>query len=110
MISYSKQFISNKDIEAVKKVLKSNYLTQGTKVPIFEKKIKKYVGAKYATAVSSASAALHLSCIALGLKKMIICGQYRTHLLPQLHVAYIVVLKLILLILTRMIIIFLLLS
>ena len=69
MISYSKQFISNKDIEAVKKVLKSNYLTQGTKVPIFEKKIKKYVGAKYATAVSSASAALHLSCIALGLKK-----------------------------------------
>jgi UDP-4-amino-4,6-dideoxy-N-acetyl-beta-L-altrosamine transaminase len=69
MISYSKQFISNKDIEAVKKVLKSNYLTQGTKVPIFEKKIRKYVGAKYATAVSSASAALHLSCIALGLKK-----------------------------------------
>ena len=69
MISYSKQFISNKDIEAVKKVLKSDYLTQGSKVPIFEEKIRKYVGAKYATAVSSASAALHLSCIALGLKK-----------------------------------------
>ena len=69
MISYSKQFISKKDIEAVKKVLKSNYLTQGSKVPIFEKKIRKYVGTKYATAVSSASAALHLSCIALGLKK-----------------------------------------
>jgi len=69
MISYSKQSISKKDIEEVKKVLKSDYLTQGPKVPIFEEKIKKYVGAKFATAVSSASAALHLSCIALGLKK-----------------------------------------
>ena len=69
MISYSKQSISEKDIGEVKKVLKSDYLTQGPKVPIFEEKIRKYVGAKFATAVSSASAALHLSCIALGLKK-----------------------------------------
>ena len=69
MIPYSKQFISKKDIKAVINVLKSKYLTQGEQVPIFEKKIKNYVGSKHALAVSSASAALHLSCIALGLKK-----------------------------------------
>jgi len=69
MIPYSKQFVSADDIKSVVKVLKSDFLTQGKQVPKFENKIKKFVGAKYAVAVSSASAALHLSCIALGLKK-----------------------------------------
>jgi len=69
MIPYSKQFISADDIKSVVKVLKSNFLTQGKQVPKFENEVRKFVGAKYAVAVSSASAALHLSCIALGLKK-----------------------------------------
>ncbi len=69
MIPYSKQFISADDIKSVVKVLKSDFLTQGKQVPRFENKIKNFVGAKYAVAVSSASAALHISCIALGLKK-----------------------------------------
>ena len=50
MISYSKQSISEKDIGEVKKVLKSDYLTQGPKVPIFEEKIRKYVMAHQAGA------------------------------------------------------------
>jgi UDP-4-amino-4,6-dideoxy-N-acetyl-beta-L-altrosamine transaminase len=69
MIPYSCQFINNKDIKSVIKVLKSKFLTQGPMVEIFEKKLKKYACAKYATAVSSATAALHISCLALNLKK-----------------------------------------
>ena len=69
MIPYSKQFVSSDDIKSVIKVLKSDFLTQGTEVPKFENKIKNFVGTKYAVAVSSASAALHLSCLALDLKK-----------------------------------------
>ena len=69
MIPYSKQYISNDDINEVKKVLKSNFLTQGNVVKKFEEKISEYVGSKYAVAVSSASAGLHISCLALNLKK-----------------------------------------
>jgi UDP-4-amino-4,6-dideoxy-N-acetyl-beta-L-altrosamine transaminase len=69
MIPYSKQFVSANDIKSVVKVLKSDFLTQGKEVPKFENKIKKFVGSKYAIAVSSASAALHLSCLALDLKE-----------------------------------------
>ena len=69
MIPYSKQSISNKDIKSVKNVLKSDFLTQGPAVPKFEKNIKSYVNSKFAIAVNSATSALHLSCLALGLKK-----------------------------------------
>ena len=69
MIPYSRQKIFNEDIQEVNKVLKSNYLTQGPFVDRFENSIIKYTGAKYATAVNSATSALHLSCLALGLKK-----------------------------------------
>ena len=69
MIPYNKQFVSADDIKSVVRVLKSDFLTQGQEVPKFENKLKKFVGSKYAVAVSSASAALHLSCLALGLKK-----------------------------------------
>ena len=68
-IPYSRQFIDKKDIKTVIKVLKSDFITQGPNVSIFEKNISKFVGSKFAVAVSSASAGLHLSCIALGLKK-----------------------------------------
>ena len=68
-IPYSKQYIDYSDILGVKKVLKSKYLTQGPIVKNFEKKISEYVKSKYAIAVSNASAGLHISCLALGLKK-----------------------------------------
>jgi len=69
MISYSKQYIDKKDIESVVKALKSNYLTTGPLVPKFEKKISNKVNSKFAVAVNSATSALHISCLALGLKK-----------------------------------------
>ena len=52
MIPYSKQYIDNNDIKLVSKVLKSNFITQGPLVEKFENAISKYVGAKYAVAVS----------------------------------------------------------
>ena len=69
MTPYSRQKIFNEDIQEVNKVLKSDYLTQGPFVDRFESSIIKYTGAKFATAVNSATSALHLSCLALGLKK-----------------------------------------
>ena len=69
IIPYGRQFVDKSDVKEVVKVLKSDFLTQGPNVNIFEKNVSKFVGSKYAVAVSSASAGLHLSCIALGLKK-----------------------------------------
>ena len=68
-IPYGKQYIDQKDIKSVIKVLKSNLITQGPLVPIFEKKICKYVSSKYAVAVNSATSALHIACLALDLKE-----------------------------------------
>ncbi|MGR6874895.1 UDP-4-amino-4,6-dideoxy-N-acetyl-beta-L-altrosamine transaminase [Pseudomonas sp. HK3] len=65
MIAYGRQSIDDSDIESVKKVLESDYLTQGPLVNIFENKICDYVGADYAVAVNSATSALHLACLAL---------------------------------------------
>ena len=69
MIPYSKQFIDNSDIKNVNKVLKGHFITQGPTIENFEKKIAKYVGSKYAVAVSSCSAGLHLAAIAIDLSK-----------------------------------------
>lgn len=69
IIPYSRPSISSLDIKRVVSVLKSKMLTQGKFVPIFEKLICKYVNAKYAVAVNSATSALHLSCLSLNLKK-----------------------------------------
>jgi UDP-4-amino-4,6-dideoxy-N-acetyl-beta-L-altrosamine transaminase len=66
-IPYGKQNITEADIEAVVNVLKSDYLTQGPKVPIFESEIAKFCGAKYAVAMNSATSALHTACMALEL-------------------------------------------
>ena len=68
MIPYGRQTISKKDIAAVVKVLKSAWLTQGPEVPRFEEALCRYTGAKYAVAVSSGTAALHLAVLALGVK------------------------------------------
>ncbi|WP_375724912.1 UDP-4-amino-4,6-dideoxy-N-acetyl-beta-L-altrosamine transaminase [Arcobacter sp. KX21116] len=64
-IPYSKQNISNEDIEAVVETLKSDYLTTGPKIKEFEEALCKYTGAKYCVAVSNGTAALHLSTLVL---------------------------------------------
>ena len=69
MIPYSRQFVDEKDIKEVVKVLKSPYLTQGPKILETEKYISKYVGSKYAVLVSSCSAGLHIACKAIDIKK-----------------------------------------
>ncbi|MBT1444926.1 UDP-4-amino-4,6-dideoxy-N-acetyl-beta-L-altrosamine transaminase [Shewanella sp. JM162201] len=66
MIPYGKQDISQADIDAVVEVLKSDWLTQGPEVPAFEKAVCDYTGAKHAVAVNSATSALHIACLALG--------------------------------------------
>ena len=66
MIPYGKQTISQADIDAVVSVLRSDFLTQGSQVPAFEKAIGDYCGAKFAVAVNSATSALHIACLALG--------------------------------------------
>tara|TARA_R110002033_G_scaffold9971_4_gene32737 strand:- start:4075 stop:5205 length:1131 start_codon:yes stop_codon:yes gene_type:complete len=64
-ITYSKQNISNEDIEAVVETLKSDYLTTGPKIKEFEEALCKYTGAKYCVAVSNGTAALHLASLVL---------------------------------------------
>ena len=67
MIPYGRHTISQQDIDAVVEVLQSDFLTQGPQVPAFERAITKACNAQYAVAVNSATSALHLACLALGL-------------------------------------------
>ncbi len=67
MIYYGKQSISEEDIQAVVDVLRSPLITQGPAVERFEQRMAEYCGAKYAVAVTSATAALHIACRAAGL-------------------------------------------
>lgn len=69
VIPYGRQNIDDQDIQAVTDVLKADFLTQGPKIAEFEEAFAKYVSAKYAVAVSNATAGLHLSVLSLGLKK-----------------------------------------
>jgi UDP-4-amino-4,6-dideoxy-N-acetyl-beta-L-altrosamine transaminase len=66
MIPYGRQDISQDDIDAVVEVLRSDWLTQGPKVPEFEQQVADYCGASHAVAVNSATSALHIACMALG--------------------------------------------
>ena len=67
MIPYGRQEVTSEDIEAVRSVLESDYLTQGPAVSAFELNVATYCGASNAVAVNSATAALHIACLALGL-------------------------------------------
>ncbi|MDX7784991.1 MULTISPECIES: UDP-4-amino-4,6-dideoxy-N-acetyl-beta-L-altrosamine transaminase [Aeromonas] len=67
MIPYGKQEITQQDIDGVVAVLQSDFLTQGPKVPEFEKYLTTHTGAAYALALNSATSALHIACLALGL-------------------------------------------
>ena len=69
MIPYGKQDINQKDIDAVVKVLQSDLLTQGPQVPLFEKAINDITQSQYTVAVNSATSALHIACLALGVGK-----------------------------------------
>ena len=69
IIPYSRQWVDESDIREVIKVLKSDWLTQGPKIKEFEDALCKYTGAKYAVAVSSGTAALHISCLAANIKR-----------------------------------------
>lgn len=68
-IPYGRQDINQEDIDAVVAVLNSDFLTQGPVVPAFENKVSSYCGAQFAVAVNSATSALHLACLALGVGK-----------------------------------------
>lgn len=68
-LPYGRQWIDEEDIEAVVGVLKADYLTTGPLIERFERKIADYVGAKYAIAFSSGTAALHGACFAAGISR-----------------------------------------
>ena len=65
-IPYGRQDINQADIDAVVDVLRSDFLTQGPAVPAFEKAVADYCGAQHAVAVNSATSALHIACLTLG--------------------------------------------
>ncbi len=67
MIAYGRQDITQSDIDAVIKCLQSDFLTQGPQIAKFEKSVATYTGAQHALAVSNATAALHIACLALEL-------------------------------------------
>lgn len=67
MIPYGKQDINPADINSVIDVLQSDFLTQGPQTPLFEKTLVDYCGVNYGVAVNSATSALHIACLALGL-------------------------------------------
>ena len=69
MINYGRHHISQDDIDQVVNVLSSDWSTQGPKAPEFEKSLSEYTGSKYVSVVNSATSALHLACLALGLGK-----------------------------------------
>lgn len=67
-LGYGRQSIEQEDIDAVVAALKGDFLTQGPLVPAFEKALADSCGARYAVAVSSATAGLHIACLAAGMK------------------------------------------
>ena len=69
MIPYGRQDITDEDIDAVRKVLQSDFLTQGSALPEFENSICDYTQARHAIGVNSGTSALHLACRAMGLSK-----------------------------------------
>ena len=66
MISYGRQSLDQSDVDAVVKVLKGDWLTQGPAIERFENDLKQFFGAKHACAVSNGTAALHLTSLSLG--------------------------------------------
>ena len=86
-IPYGKHFIDEDDIQNVVDVLRSKNIAQGETTPMFENEVKKFVNVKYALAVNSATSALHLACLALGLKKNDIVWSSPTTFVSSLNCA-----------------------
>lgn len=66
MIPYGRQHIDQADVDAVVEALRSDFITQGPMIPAFEKAVADYCGVKFAAAANSATSALHMACLALG--------------------------------------------
>ncbi|MDN4066467.1 UDP-4-amino-4,6-dideoxy-N-acetyl-beta-L-altrosamine transaminase [Paenibacillus vini] len=69
MLPYGQQWLDEQDIEAVVKVLRGDFITQGPAIEAFETKVASYVGANYAVAFTNGTAALHAACFAAGIGK-----------------------------------------
>jgi UDP-4-amino-4,6-dideoxy-N-acetyl-beta-L-altrosamine transaminase len=69
IIPYGRQNINQDDIDAVTAVLRSDFLTQGPVVPEFESRVSEYCGTRFSVAANSATSALHLACLALGVSQ-----------------------------------------
>ena len=67
MIQYGKHYIDQSDIDAVVDVLKNEFLTQGSQVPRFEDEIADLCGVRHGVALNSATSALHIACLAIGI-------------------------------------------
>lgn len=67
-ISYGRQYITDEDIQAVVETLRSDYLTQGPRIPAFEQQFAEYLGVQYVCMVSNGTAALHLCAMALDIR------------------------------------------
>src|SRR5687767_4836232 len=65
-LPYGRQWLDDEDIAAVVEVLRGDWLTQGPAIPRFEQALAEVCGARYAVAVSSGTAALHIACLAAG--------------------------------------------
>ena len=74
VIPYGRQDITDEDIAAVTAVLRSDWLTQGPNIEQFEAAVAAYCGAAHAIAVNSATSALHIACLALGLGPGVVDG------------------------------------
>ena len=68
-IPYGRQDINEDDVNVVLKTLKSDFITQGPMITKFENEVARKVGAKYCSAMNSATSALHVACMALGVKE-----------------------------------------
>ncbi len=68
-IGYGRQYVDEADIAKVTEILRSSFLTTGPEISKLEEKLCKITGAKYAVAVSNGTAALHIACLAAGIKK-----------------------------------------
>ena len=101
MIPYSRQDISESDIDEVKKILRSKFLTQGPTVPKFEQTVTDYCNVSYGVAANSATSALHIACLALDLQPETGYGRLQTLMFLVQTVDDIVVQILILLILIQ---------
>ena len=77
MIPYGQHYLDEEDIQAIVRQMREGTLTQGAVIEIFERSVAQYVGAKYAVAVTSGTAALHLACAAAKLR----CGPARMRLI-----------------------------